>query len=49
MLADTPTATASRSPQALMVPPETSRALSETAISEGSATVVAKPMAAANT
>ena len=45
--AATPTATATRKPGALTDPPEISSALSETAISAGSATVVAKPMAAA--
>ena len=43
----TPTATAIRSPQALTARPETSSAFSATAMSDGSATVVAKPMAAA--
>ena len=46
-LAATPTATAIRRPHSPMAPPETSRALRATAISEGSATVVAKPIAAA--
>ena len=46
--AATPTATARRRPQACTAPPETSSAFSATAISEGSATVVAKPIAAAN-
>ena len=40
----TPRATAMRKPWAPTVPPETSSALSATAMSEGSAMVVAKPM-----
>ena len=44
----TPSATASLNPQAPTAPPETSSAFSATAMSEGSATVVAKPIAAAN-
>ena len=47
--AATPTATAMRRPQGLRAPPETSRALSATAINAGSAMVVAKPIAAAKT
>ena len=43
----TPMATAMRNPHALILPAETSCAFSATAISDGSATVVAKPMAAA--
>ena len=43
----TPTATAILNPQARTAPPETVSALRATAIREGSATVVAKPMAAA--
>ena len=43
----TPTATAMRKPWAPNAPPETSSAFSAMAISEGSATVAAKPMAAA--
>ena len=43
----TPTATTSLNPHARMVPPDTSSAFSATAIRDGSATVVAKPMAAA--
>ena len=46
--AATPRATAIRRPQAPTAPPETSSAFSATAMSEGSATVVAKPIAAAN-
>ena len=49
MLAETPMATASLRPKALKLPPEISLALLETAISAGSATVVAKPTAAAKT
>ena len=44
----TPKATAMRSPHAPTAPRETSSAFSATAMSDGSATVVAKPMAAAN-
>ena len=44
----TPTATVTRNPQGLMLPPETSRALKAMAMSEGSAMVVAKPTSAAN-
>lgn len=47
MPAATPTATAERNPQTLMAPADTSLALIATAMSEGSATVVEKPMAAA--
>ncbi len=43
----TPTATASRRPQAFNAWPETAWAFIETAMSAGSATVVAKPIAAA--
>ena len=44
----TPSATEMRSPQAPTAPPDTSSAFRATAMSEGSATVVANPMAAAN-
>ena len=40
-------ATAIRKPQGLIVPPETAPAFSATAMSEGSAMVVPKPIAAA--
>ena len=43
-----PTATAARSPQGLMAPPETWLAFRATAISAGSAMVVAKPSEAPN-
>ena len=43
----TPTATAILRPQGLIVPPETAPALRATAMSDGSAMVVPKPMAAA--
>ena len=42
-------ATAKRRPLTVMVPPDTWLALIDTAIRAGSATVVAKPIAAANT
>ena len=42
----TPSATAKRNPHAPTAPPETCCAFNATAMSEGSATVVAKPMAA---
>ena len=44
----TPTATAILRPQGLIVPPETVPAFWATAMSDGSAMVVPKPMAAAN-
>jgi hypothetical protein len=48
MPAATPIATAMRRPQVVIVPPDTCCALSATAMSDGSATVVAKPIAAPN-